>query len=723
MLSFKDIRIRPKLLILFLFIGLSAMLFVGWWASSRAKEALLEKSYAQLESIREIKRQAVERYFTKIQNQILTFSENLMVIEAMQSFKTAFRSIREDNGYTAQDISRMAEELKTYYTQQFSAEFRKQNDGRDPAALSYFDQLDPDSIAAQYHYIQANPNPLGSKETLDSADDASQYSRLHAKYHPVIRSYLNKFHYYDIFLIDPDSGDIVYSVFKELDYSTSLEDGPYAGSNFAEAFRLANDAAEPTEFFLVDYEQYVPSYEAPASFIASPIFDGNEKIGVAIFQMPIDDLNEIMTERAGLGRSGESYIVGPDFLMRSDSYLDPVNHSVTASFRNPEDGSVDTRAVRQALEGENGSEIVIDYNGNPVLSAYAPVQIGEHRWALMAEIDEAEVMEPVHELINSILFAGLLFAAVIIILAFFVANTIAKPLNKGVVFAQNISSGDLTSSLDINQKDEIGMLGHELRQMSKNLTAVVAEVQTAAAKLSEGSSRLAASSQNLSKGSEEQTVSAQAISHAMADMNDIIQTNTEKAHSTEESARNAVKDVRQGGESVQETVDAMRSITDKISIIEEIARQTNLLALNAAIEAARAGDAGKGFAVVAGEVRKLAERSQTAAGDIMSLAADSMQVAEEAGKMIGRVVPEIEKTAALIQEIAETSREQNASAERIAGAVEQLDKVISSNMSTCEQTADASGSLSNSAGDLQSAVGYFTIETNEQKQLTDGSET
>ncbi len=409
--------------------------------------------------------------------------------------------------------------------------------------------------------------------------------------------------------------------------------------------------------------------------------------------------------------------------MRSDSYLDPVNHSVTASFRYPETGKVDTRAVRQALDGKNGSEIVIDYNGNPVLSAYSPVRIGEHRWALMAEIDEAEVMEPVHALINSILFAGLMFAAVIVILAFFVANTIAKPLNKGVVFAQDIASGDLTSTLDIDQKDEIGILGHELKQMSSNLTAVVAKVQTAAAELSDGSSRLSASSQSLSKGSAEQTESAQAISEAMTDMNKIIRTNTENARSTEESARNAVKEVKQGGESVQETVDAMRSITDKISIIEEIARQTNLLALNAAIEAARAGDAGKGFAVVAGEVRKLAERSQAAAGEIMSLAADSMQVAEEAGKLIGRVVPEIEKTAAMIQEIARTSREQNASAERIAGAVEQLDKVITSNMSTCEQTADASGSLSDSAGNLQSAVGYFTIDTFEQKQLADGRET
>ncbi len=220
------------------------------------------------------------------------------------------------------------------------------------------------------------------------------HSNLHANVHPVIRNFLEKFGYYDIFLVDPESGDIVYSVFKELDYSTSLKDGPYANTNFGEAFRRANMLTNKDEVVLVDYEQYTPSYEAPASFIASPVFDGDKKVGIAMFQMPIDRLNEIMAERAGLGETGETYLVGPDMLMRSDSYLDPENHSVLSSFKNRELGKVETEATKDALNGKTGAKVIIDYNGNPVLSAYTPVNIGGITWALFAEIDVAEAFCP-----------------------------------------------------------------------------------------------------------------------------------------------------------------------------------------------------------------------------------------------------------------------------------------------------------------------------------------
>jgi len=257
-------------------------------------------------------------------------------------------------------------------------------------------QLDEESIALQYYYIEANRNPLGSKHLLDRADDVSAYSQLHEKVHPIIRNYLEKFGYYDIFLVDSETGDIVYSVFKELDYSTSLINGPYAQTNFGEAFRRANAAGNKDAVVLVDYAQYTPSYEAPASFIASPIFnEDNEKIGIAMFQMPIDRLNTIMSERSGLGETGETYLVGPDKLMRSDSYLDPEHHSVMASFRFPETGKVDTDAVRAGLAGKTGSEVIVDYNDNPVLSAYAPLEIGDFTWVLLAEIDVAEAFCPV----------------------------------------------------------------------------------------------------------------------------------------------------------------------------------------------------------------------------------------------------------------------------------------------------------------------------------------
>ncbi|MBN2294004.1 MAG: HAMP domain-containing protein [Pirellulales bacterium] len=353
-----------------------------------------EEAFDKLTAIREVKRQAVARYFQTINDQIITFSEDKMIIEAMKEFRDAFEKARAANEIKKADLAEMRKKVRSYYTDHFAKEYKTQNNGKEPQVDAIMEKLDDDSIAMQYYYIQANKNPLGSKHLLDRADDKSEYSKIHGRIHPVVRSFLEKFGYYDIFLVDLKTGDIVYSVFKELDYSTSLINGPYANTNFGEAFRRAAQATNKDDVVLVDYKQYTPSYEAAAGFIASPIFDGDEKVGVAIFQMPIDRLNTIMAERAGLGKTGETYLVGNDGLMRSDSYLDPDNHSVLASFRNPKKGSVDTEATRAAKSGKTGADVIIDYNGNPVLSAYAPIKIGDATWAILAEIDVAEAFCP-----------------------------------------------------------------------------------------------------------------------------------------------------------------------------------------------------------------------------------------------------------------------------------------------------------------------------------------
>ncbi len=351
----------------------------------------------KLTAVREVKRQAIERYFHTINDQILTFSEDRMIVDAMGKFRDRFRTLRSENAVSPEDLDRMKSELLDYYTGDFSEEYKKQNGGQAPHAMEYFRQLDDDSVALQYLYIRKNENKLGFKHLLNRAEDPSQYSELHGEIHPIIRNYLEKFGYYDIFLVDADTGHIVYSVFKELDFSTSLINGPYAETNFGEAFRRANKADSRDAVILVDYAKYAPSYEAPASFIASPIFDGDEKIGIAIFQMPIDRLNAIMGERAGLCKTGETYLVGPDKLMRSDSYKDPDNRSVIASFKNPDKGKVDTEAFKRAMSGKTDADVIMNYHGSPVLSAYTPVTIGELKWTLFAEIDVAEAFSPADE--------------------------------------------------------------------------------------------------------------------------------------------------------------------------------------------------------------------------------------------------------------------------------------------------------------------------------------
>ncbi len=353
---------------------------------------LRDEAFKKLTAVREIKKSAVERYFKSIESQIVTFSEDQMIIDALKNFREAMKNVSE--GYTDEQLSKMKDGIAKYYTEDFSKTYQEANAGNDPNALNFLNMLDRDSIVLQHHYISGNKHPLGEKHNLDLAEDGSNYSDLHASVHPIVRSYLEKFGYYDIFLVAPDTGDIIYSVFKELDYTTSLIDGPYADTNFGEVFRRANQASNKDFVVLVDYESYTPSYEAPASFIASPVFDGDTKVGVAIFQMPIDRLNHIMAERAGLGQTGETYLVGPDHLMRSDSLLDTENRSVNASFRKPDTGKVKTKASQAAVSGTTNTQVVLNYQGNPVVSAFSPVKVGESTWGLIGDIDVSEAFCP-----------------------------------------------------------------------------------------------------------------------------------------------------------------------------------------------------------------------------------------------------------------------------------------------------------------------------------------
>jgi methyl-accepting chemotaxis protein len=257
----------------------------------------------------------------------------------------------DENRWGSEQMGDLRTQLTTYYTQDFSDAFSKLNDGHSPDVRKIIDQLDNATVVLQYSYIKSNPNPLGSKEKLDKSLDVSQYSQEHGKYHPSFRKFLEKFGYYDIFLVQAETGKVVYSVFKELDYATSLIDGPYANTGLGEAFRLAKAATAPDFVAITDFKQYFPSYEAPAAFVASPIFAGSEKIGVLIFQFPLNRLNAIMKTRTGMGETGETYLVGGDLLMRFDSFLDPGNHSMASSFRHPDKGKVDTRATRADTVG------------------------------------------------------------------------------------------------------------------------------------------------------------------------------------------------------------------------------------------------------------------------------------------------------------------------------------------------------------------------------------
>jgi methyl-accepting chemotaxis protein len=289
------------------------------------------------------------------------------------------------------------------------------------------------------------------------------------------------------------------------------------------------------------------------------------------------------------------------------------------------------------------------------------------------------------------------------------ARSITRPMLQAVDVADRLSRGDLTMDVQSQSTDETGQLLAAMGAMVGKLREIVGEVSSAADNVAGGSTELSASAESMSQGATEQAAATEEASSSMEEMSSNIKQNADNAIQTEKIAIKSSTDAKEGGKAVSQTVAAMKEIATKINIIEEIARQTNLLALNAAIEAARAGEHGKGFAVVASEVRKLAERSQLAAAGIAELSSSSVQIAEKAGAMLTTMVPDIQKTAELVQEISASSREQDTGADQINKAMQQLDQVIQQNASAAEQMSSTAEELSSQAEQLQSSIAFFNV--------------
>jgi class 3 adenylate cyclase len=492
MRSLNELSIKSKLIVMLLGVSSFSILVTAFLGYQSGQANLTSRVFSQLTSLRASKAYQIESYFKNIHHHTETLSENPAVVAAMQDFTTAYRQLE-----SAKIPPQADQKLADYYRQEFLKRLGKGEDGS-PVLESYL----PTAAASrylQYQYIAHNANPVGKKHRLDMAQDDSAYSRVHGRYHPIFRKIIEKFGYYDMFLINPQ-GTVVYTVFKETDFTTNFGNGAYKTSNLARLNAQVQQAKEKDYSQIIDFEGYGPSYGAPAAFIAAPIFNKSELIGVLAFQLPVDEINNVMTgnrkwEGDGLGKTGETYLVGRDYLMRSVSRFleqDPeayikalravgVNEATVKRIGQYKTSilqqKVQTKGTVEALMGRQGTQILKDYRGIPVLSSYAPLKIEGLDWVILSEIDLSEAYEPIYSFTRQVLISATLLMLLLTLAAMILAYLFVKPIQHLIDSARRVEAREMDAIVPLNPRDEFGELAQSFNGMLHSLRAQTALVE------------------------------------------------------------------------------------------------------------------------------------------------------------------------------------------------------------------------------------------------------
>ncbi|WDE01561.1 methyl-accepting chemotaxis protein [Thalassomonas actiniarum] len=721
---------------------------VSWQASSVAAKAMEKSAFDQLVAVRELQKTQIENYFLTISRQIKTLSNNTMVIDAMRDLPELFFKFDQQSSLRDNDA------LARYYTGGFDPEYQRKNPGTDVSSIGKFRQLDQNSKSLQHAYISANSHALGNKNALEMADDGSEYSLLHGKYHKHFNHFLDEFGYYDIFLVEPENGYIVYSVFKELDFATSLTYGPYKDTGIAQAYALANKSTAKTSGVLVDFKPYFPSYDAAAAFIGAAIFapDG-KKLGVLIFQMPIDRINDLMTYQqgwhdVGLGDSGETYLVGDDRLLRSQSRFlmeDKVNYLAAlkkAGFDetvlkkiNASDSAiglqaVDTEGASAAIAGKTGIKSIKDYRGVEVLSAFAPLDIPGVKWGILSEIDVAEAMADKDKLTALIwwlmMMIMLLLLPVISAAAYMVGRGISNPIQSFIAQVNSVTAEkDLTTRVSYRGKDELSSLADSFNHLLTGIQEILHCVENLAKTLYQSTNKMLKGMDETTGQTGHQCQNADSVAVATNELLSTIQEVARSATAAAETVRETdgkcqdtshaaglltgyMDDLNQqmvsASTSIEKLAQESQSIGSVLDVIQSIAEQTNLLALNAAIEAARAGEQGRGFAVVADEVRTLASRTQQSTEDIrnkinalQSETSTAVKMVAASGKMANASISACNDNRETLGQVVELVARLNDMNAQIATAAEQQTTVVNDINQNITEIAGTSQQISEKA--------------------------
>ncbi|WP_428240829.1 methyl-accepting chemotaxis protein [Gynuella sp.] len=573
--------------------------------------------------------------------------------------------------------------------------------------------------------------------------------------------YVDVLGYRDLLLLSADKGHIIYSVKKGAELGLNIK------KNFDEKNPVSVLWRKVLETKRVAFQDFTPySYRdnSPRSFIGAPVFNlRGDVVSVVILELSGDVINNIMSQRSGLGETGETYLVGKDNLMRSDSYLDSTRYSVANAFANPESNKTESIAINAALSGETGSKLINNYLGHEVLSAYAPLEFEGATWAIVAEKSRGEAFASISEIKWAIIFSMLITAAIIIVIGIVLSRSITNPILKMTEIVNQLASGNVRKRTNIKRSDELGDMASSLDNFAEeletvfvsslekisegdltgNLTSngqqdvitnaliktnadlksVVTDISGYTNSIVEQSNKVMLSSETILSNTASSEQSVQSISVAIVEVNEQVKITANTAKEADEMGQKAKQSALLGSDLVSRTVSAMNDIREAssnissiLSAIENIANQTNLLALNAAIEAARAGETGRGFAVVADEVRALAAQSTKAASEtakLIEVVVEKTQVgaevSESSSESLKEIVDSIEVVCDLMGNIAIASEEQ---ARTIDDTSNNLNRIAAKNVETTSEAKEGAGTsqkLTEMSSGLKGIVEKFIL--------------